>query len=213
MHTTHTDGTAAVADMARVAAERGIAEIHFSEHVRRSSTYYPDYFAEVRALAIPRMKAMAGVETKILDTEGSLDCPSGAASLCDAIIGSVHSAPPDADGAERHWSQLPPAAALEVEFNLALAIVTKSRAHILGHPMGMCITRLKQKPLDQLEQLARACRDHDKAFELNARYCVDPAAWIEIVSRAGCKVSLGSDAHALAGVGSAWARFVGKGTA
>ena len=207
MHTTYTDGSASVREMAEVAGARGINEILFSEHVRHTSTYYPSFVDEVRALEPSGLRIHLGVETKILDLDGNLDCPPEVAIVCDGIVGSVHSSTPDASGAPRSWSQLDPEVALELELQLGLAIVTKSQAHIIGHPMGMVVTRLKLRPLEQLYQLACACRDFDKAFELNTRYCTSPSDWIDIVKRAGCKVSFGSDAHNTGDVGSAWSLF------
>jgi histidinol phosphatase-like PHP family hydrolase len=206
-HTDYTDGTAGVHQMADAAASKGLDEILFSEHVRHTSTYYPSFVAEVRGVKRPGLKVYVGVETKILDDEGHLDCSPEIASLCDAIVGSVHNPPPQVRGAPGSWSKLSPNAALELEFRLALAIVAKSRAHILAHPLGMAVTKFDLRPLDRLYELACACRDFDKAFELNARYCASPRDWIDIVQRAGCKVSFGSDAHKTADVARAWNLF------
>jgi histidinol phosphatase-like PHP family hydrolase len=116
------------------------------------------------------------------------------------------------NGADPSWSKIEPEAALELEFKMAMAIVTKSRAHILGHPMGMVVTRFNLRPLEQLYELAEACCAYDKAFELNTRYCANSQDWIDIVRRAGCKVSFGSDAHKVSDVGSAWQIFMRQGT-
>lgn len=208
MHTTHTDGKATIAEMADAAVAAGVAEILFSEHVRHTSTYFPEFAREVRALQLPRLRAYLGAEAKVLDLEGVLDCPPSAAAICDALIGSVHSLPANPDGSPQKWSHLDAATAVEREFAYAMAIVTKSRAHILGHPMGMCVTRLRVAPIEQIGQLARACREHGKAFELNVRYCPQPTEWVAAVKQAGCLVSIGSDAHSTREVGGAWAAFM-----
>jgi histidinol phosphatase-like PHP family hydrolase len=211
MHTSHTDGTASSRQMAESAASAGINEILFSEHVRHTSTYYPTFVDEIGCLRDSLedlgMGIKVGIETKIMDTDGFLDCSEQIASLCDAIVGSVHRPPSDDQGNGRDWSDLDEPSALDLEFQLAMAIVTKSKAHILGHPMGMMVTRFNLQPLEHLYELACACRTFDKAFELNTRYCASPKDWIDVVSRAGCKVSFGSDAHRTADVGSAWHLF------
>jgi histidinol phosphatase-like PHP family hydrolase len=206
-HTTHTDGTASVQAMATAAAQAGLAELLFSEHVRHTSDYYPEFAAEVLALSVPGLIAWLGAEAKILDFEGRLDCPAAVADQCEAVIGSVHSAP-GAGGVR--WPQLEAGAALELEFRAAEAIIRRSQAHILGHPLGMVIRHFKLQPLDHLYRLAVACREMGKAFELNSRYCPDPAAWISIVTEAGCPVSFGSDAHVTEDVGKAWQVFAAK---
>jgi len=212
MHTEHTDGTATIRQMAEAATGNGIDEILFSEHVRHSSTYYPLFVDEVRSLPDLNLTIRVGIETKVLDLEGRLDCSPQIASLCDGIVASVHRPPEDVNGADPSWSKIEPEAALELEFKMAMAIVTKSRAHILGHPMGMVVTRFNLRPLEQLYELAEACCAYDKAFELNTRYCANSQDWIDIVRRAGCKVSFGSDAHKVSDVGSAWQIFMRQGT-
>ena len=210
VHTAYTDGTASVQQMAKAAVSKGIVEVLFSGHVRHTSKYFTSFVSEVRALQYPGLNAYIGVETKILDLDGHLDCSRQIASMCDAIIGSVHSPPPNGNGEVRSWSQRDVESALRIEFQLALAIVTKSQAHILGHPMGMVIANFNLRPLEHLYELARACRDFDKAFELNARYCPSPQEWVDIVRQADCKVSFGSDAHTTSEVGSSWYMFMNE---
>lgn len=206
-HTTWTDGTASSQEMADATAAAGIREILFSEHIRSDSTYFPDFAAEIRALSVPNLKVFVGVEAKILGTDGTLDAPRGIENLTDAIIGSVHS-PPNADGTSGSWQSFTAAEALALELDLALAIVRKSRAHIIGHPLGMCITKFRLTPNEELLSIARACAEHDKAFELNPRYCIEPAVMADIATSAGCKVNIGSDAHFTNAVGTSWKKFV-----
>ncbi len=206
-HTTWTDGTASSRDMAGAAAGAGIREMLFSEHVRRTSTYFPDFAAEIRALRIPGLTTFVGCEAKALDTSGTLDMPPAVAEICDAIVGSVHS-PPNADGTSGSWKDYSPGDALKTELALALAIVEKSRAHIIGHPLGMVITKFHLQPRDELLQIARACAECGKAFELNPRYSLQREMMIEIAATAGCKVNIGSDAHFTDAVGTSWKHFV-----
>lgn len=208
MHTSHTDGTATVAQMAEAAFTAGMRQILYTEHVRHTSAYYPSFVAEVRAQGTERLEINVGIETKILDLDGSLDCSPLIASLVEGIVGSVHNPPlVDGHGTTGSWSGMDPEAAAEFEFQLAMSIITRSQAHILGHPMGIAVTRFNLRPLDRLYALACACRDYDKAFELNPRYCSSPGDWVGLVRRAGCKVSFGSDAHKTADVGRAWHLF------
>jgi putative hydrolase len=206
MHTTHTDGTATCHEMAQAAAFRGISEILLSEHVRHTSTYFAAFSREVRMLNVSGVVAWVGAEAKILGETGELGCAPEIAALCDALIGSVHSPPASAGGS---WSNLSETEAVELEFRLALAIVAKSRAHILGHPMGMVVRKFQARPYKELQALADACREHGKAFELNGRYCASAAEWLAIARKAQCAVSIGSDAHTQSQVGSAWRIFSG----
>ena len=209
LHTTHTDGKNTIRQMTEAAASAGIREILFSEHVRHTSTYFPGFINEIENVAREfDLTLWKGCETKIMDFDGTLDCSDDIASACDAVIGSVHYPPVELSGGKRRWPELSVEKALDLEFKLAMAIVARSPAHILGHPMGMTITTFQVQPLEQLSELAAACRHSGKAFELNPRYCGDPKNWIELVKQAGCKVSFGSDAHIDADVGRAWKMFV-----
>jgi putative hydrolase len=207
MHTSYTDGKATIKEMADSAKEYELKQVLFSEHVRHTSTYYPGFVEELKGLAPENLVLLTGVETKILDVNGTLDCSPEIAAMCDGIVGSVHNPPTAGQESRSGWSGMDPEAAEELEFQLAMAIATRSKAHVLGHPMGMVVTKFDRRPYDRLEELAKACADHDKAFELNARYCGDSLRWTEIVKRAGCKVSFGSDAHNSHDVGSAWRMF------
>jgi len=208
MHTNYTDGTATILQMAEASYAVGLKHVMFTEHVRHTSTYYHGFVEEVEGLNISGLNACAGIETKILGTDGSLDCSPSIAAMAHGIVASVHGLPPDSKGRKRGWTDLDASTALEMEFELAMAIITKSQAHILGHPMGMVITRFNQNPLRQLALLASACKDSGKAFELNPRYCANTESWLQIVRQAGCTVSLGSDAHKVSHVSRAWQVFV-----
>jgi len=206
MHTTYTDGLASPAAMIETARAIGIDDVMITDHARHDSTYLPDLAREIDGLEHAGITVHLGVEVKALDVDGGLDCSPRIAKSVEGIVGSVHRFP-DGRGGVLEWSALDAVDALEVEFELALAIATRSRAHILGHPLGMAVTRYGLEPLEQLYRLAVACRESGRAFELNPRYCSNTEGWVEVVKSAGCKVSFGSDAHDTAGVGGAWRRF------
>jgi putative hydrolase len=206
MHTTYTDGAASPAAMIEAARANGIDDVMITDHARQDSTYIPDLAKEISGLEHAGIGIHLGVEVKALDVSGALDCTPGIATSVEAIVGSVHRFP-DSRGGVLDWSGMDAADVLEVEFELAMGIATRSRAHILGHPMGMAVSRYQLEPMDQLFRLAVACRESGRAFELNPRYCTNPEGWLDVVRSAACSVSFGSDAHDTAGVGVAWRRF------
>lgn len=208
-HTTWTDGADRAVDMAHATRRQGIERMLFSEHVRTTSTYFPEFESEIRALAVDGLQILVGIEAKALDAGGTIDAAPETIRRCDIVLGSVHSPPPDESGGTGRWSGLDAKVAIDLEFRLALGIVRSSPAHVLAHPMGMAVSRFGAKPLAEIEALAKACRDHGKAFELNARYCPDPALWARVVRDAGCPVSFGSDAHRVSEAGVAWSMFRG----
>ena len=207
MHTTYVDGSHDVATMAQTSADQGIQRILFTEHIRAASTYFPEFAAEIRAVEPGVIEAYVGVETKILGFDGLLDISPEFAMACDAIVASVHRPPPELSNGAIRWAGLGRSYARKLEFELSMAIVEKSQAPILGHPMGMYIGAFDDVPKEELAALARACRDNGKTFELNARYCPDPKLWKEIVCDVGCLITISSDAHSPEELGSGWKIF------
>jgi len=74
VHAVATDGQATIGELIARAEQEGLAEIAFTEHVQRTSTYYQGFADEVRAARRnATIKIYMGVETKALDEEGTLD--------------------------------------------------------------------------------------------------------------------------------------------
>lgn len=207
MHTTHVDGTASVAMMADAAAGRGLRRILLTEHIRADSVYFPEFAAEIRAVRKCDFTAYVGAETKICSLDGDLDISESHASACDALVGSVHRPPPEMSGGAVKWSVFDAKTGRDLEFRLAMAIVEKSRATILGHPMGMSFKAYNVVAEPELRELAKSCARHGKAFEFNIRYCPEPALWVRIARDAGCLVTISSDAHSPQELGRAWSVF------
>lgn len=209
MHTTHVDGTASVAAMAAAAKARGLSRILLTEHIRADSVYFPDFVSEIRAVAEAGLSAYVGAETKVCSLAGELDISSAHARACDALVASVHRPPPEFSSGAVKWATLDRNIARDLEFRLALAIVEKSQATILGHPMGMYLRAFDDVAEPELRILADACRVNGKVFELNARYCPDPKRYVRIVRDAKCRVTIASDAHSPEALGTGWATFAG----
>ena len=73
---------------------------------------------------------------------------------------------------------------------------------ILGHPMGMSLRRFGLSPARFIfEELAAVAAETGVCFEINSRYHSDPISLVEICSRAGAPISLGSNAHSVEEVG------------
>jgi putative hydrolase len=78
VHSTFSDGASTLAENVRAAAERGLATLCLADHVRRDTTWVPDFAAAVqRYRSQPGLRVLAGVEAKILDGSGRLDVPPG----------------------------------------------------------------------------------------------------------------------------------------
>ncbi|SDF19070.1 putative hydrolase [Blastococcus aurantiacus] len=65
------------------ARDAGLASIRMVDHVRTTTTYVPEFLAEVAALPpVEGLEVLTGVEAKILDASGRLDVPD------DLVVGT-----------------------------------------------------------------------------------------------------------------------------
>jgi histidinol phosphatase-like PHP family hydrolase len=202
MHTKWTDGANTVREMYDRAVAIGMETIAFSEHARSTSgDWFPDFVAEVRALPKSSCKALVGVETKVVDLSGNLDCAPAVLDACDVVLASVHRFPGE-KGTVRGFGDVNPAEAADLEFNLAMAILTNKRVSVLAHPFGMCYRRYFVEPgEDRMRALIAKAAEARIAFEINCHYHPDPWKLIQWCQDAGALISLGSNSHDTATVG------------
>jgi putative hydrolase len=84
VHSTWSDDAVSTTG-ANLAAARdaGLASIRMVDHVRTTTTYVPEFLAEVAALPpVEGLEVLTGVEAKILDASGRLDVPD------DLVVGT-----------------------------------------------------------------------------------------------------------------------------
>src|ERR1700730_18131825 len=79
VHSTFSDdAVSTLAENLAAARERGLRAICLADHVRRSTTWVPEFLSAVDALRpVPGLDVLAGVEAKILNRAGALDLPAG----------------------------------------------------------------------------------------------------------------------------------------
>lgn len=201
MHTRYTDGKASVAETIARCEALGLAEIAFTEHVRKDSTWFPRFAAEVReAGARAKLKVLVGCEARISSFEGALDISEEIRGLCDVVLASVHRFP-GPDGKPVAFSSVPKRTFATIEQRLALAFVRRGGADVLAHPGGMSLRYAEGFPDEYYEALMRACRDAGIAIEFNASYMRDFSRFHALARRIDPLVSVGSDAHDLAELG------------
>ncbi|WP_029460249.1 PHP domain-containing protein [Solidesulfovibrio alcoholivorans] len=201
-HTDFTDGLAPPRAYADRAVSLGLSRLAFTEHIRRTSTYWPRFAheaANLRRVGGPRI--WVGFEAKVCDGEGTLDIPDAAYAAADVVLGSVH-AVPGAQGS-RPPRALPREELALAERDFGLALVRGGRAQVLAHAGGMSLALYGDFPLDYMDALARECAGADVAFEVNARYHAPVLTrLLPLLARYDPRVSLGSDAHEPSQVGA-----------
>lgn len=215
-HTTYSDGSASVQEMAEAARARGWGYIGITDHsqaaayagglspaaVRQQHAEIDAVNADYAARGVD-FRVLKGIECDIL-VDGALDYDDDTLARFDYVIGSVHS-----------------------RFNLAEAEMTARVCRavanpfltVLGHPTGRLLLQREPYAIDMHAVLAAAA-EHGAAVEVNAdphRLDLDWRLGAE-ARRLGLTVEIGPDAHAPVGLdnmefGVAAARKAGFGPA
>ena len=194
-HTTDSDGTASLEEMAEAARARGYDYLAITDHSRRV-TIANGLDARRLAAQMKRIDKLntrlrgitllKGCEVDILE-DGSLDLPEEILGELDLTVCSIHSK-----------FNLP----REKQTDRVLRAMDHPSFKIWGHPTGRLIDAREPCDLD-LEKILRAARDRGCCVELNAQpdrldlndvHC-------RLARELGVTVSVGSDAHRVTELG------------
>ncbi|MBV8683532.1 MAG: hypothetical protein JO111_11695 [Caulobacteraceae bacterium] len=189
-HTTDSDGSDSLEDMAEAARKRGYGYLGLTDHSQ--TAHYagglkPDRVAAQQA-AIERLnirlgpgfQVLKGIESDILG-DGSLDYPDEVLGSFDLIIASVHSK--FRLGRKEQTDRI-------------IRAIANPYTTILGHVTGRQLLRRPGYEVD-MERILRACAQHGVAIEINAhpwRLDMD-WRWCKRALELGCLFSIDPDAH------------------
>ncbi|MBF0522476.1 MAG: PHP domain-containing protein [Candidatus Omnitrophica bacterium] len=204
IHTSWTDGKHSIEEIFEKAEEQKLELIALTEHIRKESTYFKDFFREADQKRQKRnLRVWIGIETKVMDESGLLDVTPEDLSLAEIVLGSVHRIPYQGDFVDP--LKLGPEKSLEEEFRYSMAMIKAKGIHVLAHPFGMSLKHHKNFSMQHLEEIIRAIAKTEIAFEWNARYMNEDffkAARMFCHKYNPC-VSLGSDMHEIKDLGGA----------
>lgn len=203
VHTAYTDGGATAEEIIRRAEEMRLKEIAFTEHVRRSSDFFPRFATEVRELrGRTTVGIYVGIEVKTEDEQGTLDVHPAVFEQAEIVLGSVHRFP-IGDGRFISAREFGYEEAAAREFRLALGLLRHAPIHVLSHPGGMCNRTFGRFPEKFLEELMRASLERGIAIEINTSYYPrNLDAFLDLCRRVNPYVSVGSDVHQLSELGT-----------
>jgi putative hydrolase len=206
VHSTFSDGASTLAENVRAATERGLATLCLVDHVRRDTTWVPEFAAAVRPFRHhPELRVLAGVEAKILDASGRLDVPPDLARSedIDLVLIADHQFPgetgpvhPDQVRATIADGGMTAAGAIE-QLCLATANALRSGA-LLAHLFSL----LPKIGLDEamvpaglLADLAGQVADAGVLVEVNEKWSCPSARTVAALAGAGVSLVAGSDSH------------------
>jgi DNA polymerase (family 10) len=196
VHSTWSDGTASIREMAEAARAMGMSYLGMCDH-SRSAAYARGMSIEkvaeqhraiddLNAEYAGAFRVLKGIEVDIL-ADGTLDYPPEVLATFELVVASVHS-----------------------RFNLSAAeqtarmirAVTSGQVDIVGHPTGRLLLTRDPYPLD-LFALIDAAAERGVAIEVNAhpnRLDLDPVGLRRGLAK-GLVTSINPDAHDTAGLG------------
>ncbi|HVA97613.1 MAG TPA: PHP domain-containing protein [Bacteroidia bacterium] len=188
-HTTYSDGTNTLREMAEYAKELGYEYLTICDHSK--SAVYANGLSVERVMAqfqeidnlnkeLFPFKIFKGIESDILG-DGSLDYDEKMLAQFDIIVASVHSnLKMDEEKATQRL----------------LKAIENPYITILGHPTGRLLLSRPGYPLD-MKKIIDACAENKVIIELNAhpfRLDID-WRWIRYCTEKGVKISINPDAH------------------
>jgi len=194
-HTNYSDGTNTVEQLALACREQGYRYIGITDH-SQSAAYagglraddLERQWAEIDGVnaRLDGIRVLKGVEADILQ-DGALDYPAEVLERLDFVIGSVHS----------RFNMNGPEMTARV-----LHALDDPRLTILGHPTGRLLLSRDPYQLD-MEAVMRRAAERGVALEINADPHRLDLDWrvLPAVKEAGAQLSIGADAHNVAGLG------------
>jgi DNA polymerase (family X) len=188
-HTTASDGTLSIEDLAALAKARGYHTICVTDHSRSSiqanGLSVDRLLAHIDAIRAAAAKTkgitiLAGSEVDIL-ADGRLDYDDKILKQLDLVVASPHAS----------LAQEP-----EIATKRLLAAIRNKYVHILGHPTGRLINRRAGLSPD-MDQLIAAAKEHHVALELNSHWMrLDLRdTHLRAATLAGALISINCDTH------------------
>lgn len=202
LHTSWTDGSASVFEVYHAACKAELRAVLYSEHSRKTSVdWFSRFAAEVRQLPNEPCRAYVGTEVKVESRNGDIDTCDAISSECDFIMASVHRLIAN-NGDALPFDQTDPLTAVQLEYDLTMAVLDNPVVDILGHVFGMSYSRFKQNvPEEMIKNVITKASDKNIAIEINSQYHQTPGKFIKWCKELDSLICFGSNAHSLDEVG------------
>lgn len=195
MHTTATDGTCTIREMADAAIERGMGYIAITDHSQRVSMAMgldPDRLREqwktideIRPEYEGRLVILKGIECDILE-KGGMDLPDDCLAEADWVLASVH------------YGQRQPRDQITERI---LGAIENPHVDCIAHPTGRLLNRRSPYEVD-MDTVMKAAKANSTLLELNA----NPARLdlndlhLAAAKRLGIPIVISTDAHSIDGM-------------
>jgi DNA polymerase (family X) len=190
MHTSETDGSNTILEMAQAALARGLKYIAITDHSKnlamtngmddKRALAHVQRIREVDAEMQGRIRVLPGIEVDIL-AEGELDLDDSTLAQMDIVVASVHS----------RFDQ-----SVEQMTDRILRALENRHVRILGHPTGRKVLKRDAYAL-HIDKILKRAAELGVAVEHNA----SPARadlndlHLRLAKQHGCRIVVDTDAH------------------
>jgi len=212
VHTLFSDGRDGILDCAARARDLGLTRIIFTEHTEpwkaRTPGWFKEYAAQVHEAArlhAGALEVFLGLEAPATDLRDGLDLSAEMRAAADCILGTAHRYPGLEGGRVRDLS---PAECVELEFETLKALARNPGIDAIAHLGGTCGLYCAAFPEDLAAEVIRMAAQNGIAIELNSRYHQPIGRMLDLCVQAGARVTIGSDAHSLDEIGTAFAALL-----
>jgi putative hydrolase len=216
VHSTFSDdAVSTIAENIAAAASLDLLELRLVDHVRRDTTWVPEFAAAVAAERVPDgLTVRTGVEAKILDSTGTVDVPPGLTGV-DSVLIADHQFP----GVGEPWSpretreRLQSGLSMPDALELLVSGLIGAMANVAAMPvergqLAHCFSILPKVGLSEddlsdehLAAWAAAAAGTRTLVEVNEKWgCPGPRALRAALS-AGAELVASSDSHVASDVG------------
>ncbi len=199
LHTVFTDGKSTIEAYLDRAIELGLEHVGFPEHCNLKTTWLRTFvpaLEEQRKRVAGRINVHWGIEAKGMNRAGALAATPEMIQAAEYVYGAFHSSLTDTP-----FPSLERDAAIEMEFDVTMAMIRARSCHAVAHPGGLSMKFHGAFPNELFDQLAQNASQHDVALELNPGYGADIGQQLDVCIKYGCRVVLGSNAHELEELG------------
>ncbi len=195
MHTSATDGTATIREMADAAIDRGLKYIAITDHSQRVSMAMGldpkrlrqqwKMIDEIRGQYDGRLVILKGIECDILE-KGGMDLPDDCLAEADWVLASIHY------GQKQSQSEIT---------DRILGAIENPNVSCIAHPTGRLLNRRPAYHLD-MDAVMQAAKRTGTLLELNANPARLDLNEIHLAAakRLGIPIVISTDAHSIDGL-------------
>lgn len=202
LHTNFSDGLNSIEEMAMEAIRLSFDKITFTDHVRHDSEWIREYVEEihrVQKLYKEKLIIGIGVETKIIDHMGRLDCPEWVLKYKEIEkVAAIHRIPVG-DGNYFSRSQIGTyrEKCIECYINTIKGIKDNKNISRIAHPFSL-FEELDISTNDKRcwQRIFNALEDSDVKVEYNVKYDNERIPY-ELWQSLKNKIVFGSDSHSV----------------